>query len=46
MNRFLEKLQDNESQQAMLNSFQQVHNIDGAFEVIIPKREADKQYAP
>lgn len=42
----LEKVKDNESQQNMLNSFQQVRNIDGAFEVIIPTREEDNQYAP
>lgn len=42
----LEKVKDNESQQNMLNSFQQVRNIDGAFEVIIPTREENNQYAP
>lgn len=42
----LDKVKDNDSQQNMLNSFQQVRNIDGAFEVIIPKREQENQYAP
>lgn len=41
----LAKVKENQSQQEMHNSFQQARNIDGVFEVTIPKRAEDNPYS-